>query len=181
MRTKRDILTDYLVMDARAGNRQAFDRLVRLWMPPLQSFVYHQTGTRVDLADIMQDVWVAISRSLGKLEDPARFKHWAYRIARNKSVDWIRRRQSDRAVFREDPDADATEDMVPMDGSDTRDILRRELAQMPHAARQVLVLHYMEDFNVRDMARLLGIPEGTVKSRLFHARQDLKRKLEQHT
>ena len=179
MRTERDILTAYLVADAQAGNVQAINRLVRLWATPLRTFVYRQTGSREDLADIMQDVWVAISRGLPRLDDPARFKHWAYRIARNKSVDWIRKRQASRTLF----DEVDNPDQVPAEEGEDLPVaqiaLRRELSRMPAGRRQLLVLFYLEELSVADIARVLGIPDGTVKSRLFHARQALKRKLEE--
>lgn len=179
MRTKRDIVTAYLVADAKAGNVQSLDRLIRLWATPLRTFVYRQTGSREDLADIMQEVWVAISRGLSRLDDPVRFKHWAYRIARNKSVDWIRKRQTSRALFEEVDNPDHVPAEEGEDVPAAHVALRRELSRMPAERRQLLILFYLEELSVTDIARVLGIPEGTVKSRLFHARQALKQQLEE--
>ncbi len=186
MRTKRDIVTEYLVLEAQARSTRsehAFGQIVRLWDRPLRAFVWRQIGSQNMGDDLQQEIWLAIARSLGRLEDPSRFAPWAYRIARNRCIDAIRRSERHRKVFSPDEPADHADTADNADrGSDAaRDPagqVRALLERLPDDQRQLLTMHYLDEFGVRDMALILDIPEGTVKSRLFHARRLIKQQLE---
>ena len=194
MRTKRDIVTEYLVLAAQAGGMQgehAFGQIMRLWDRPLRAFVYRQTGRQDTGDDLLQEIWLAIAQGLTRLDDPTRFAPWAYRIARNRSIDAIRKQQHYRRVFstreltgQEHGEAPriGTGTAVVQESDDGRDRpeddVRALLTRLPLDQRQLLTMHYLDEFSVRDMALILDIPEGTVKSRLFHTRQHVKKYIE---
>jgi len=120
-----------------------------------------------------------ISRRIGRLEDPAAFPAWAYRITSNKSRDWIRRRQrmrrADEAYGRRWHEAENGGTHSEQQFTN----LREALADLSGRDRAILSLRYEDDFSTAEIAQILGIPSGTVKSRLYHARQRLRQFLEE--
>jgi len=138
----------------------------------------------------MQNAWIAIVRGLRKLDDPARFKPWAYRIVTHKSTDWVRRRVKQRAAEKElihrtgVQAADGAsailndESSAASDSQDDIFRLRKAMKKLPEDHKAILSLHYLDGMRISDIAEVLSIPAGTVKSRLFHARSQLKNILE---
>ena len=129
----------------------------------------------------MQDAWMAIVRGIGRLHDPAHFRAWAYRIVTHKCTDQIRRVSRRRELNEQVARESATESAgMSGDIEDPEDIssLRSAMASLPSDRRALLALHYLEELSVAEIATILGIPQGTVKSRLFNARKALKMALE---
>jgi RNA polymerase sigma-70 factor (ECF subfamily) len=92
-------LDELVVLRCQAGDRPAFDLLVERWHPQLVRLVRRLTQEH-EVGELLQEVWLSVFTGLGGLRDPAHFATWAYRLASNKSVDWIRRRQRDRTLER---------------------------------------------------------------------------------
>jgi RNA polymerase sigma-70 factor (ECF subfamily) len=142
-------------------------------------------GEREAATDAVQEAWLAIVRSLPKLDDPARFAPWAYRILRNKCADRLRvitrsrRRENpldDAASTPDDEQADALE--AAHQRADAVDELRAAIRRLPGEQRALLSLFYFEGLSVGQIAEALAIPPGTVKSRLFHLRARLRATME---
>lgn len=177
-RSQEDVLTEFTAAGARNGDRRSFDLLYRQWQPKLTRFAVRLTRNPDAVVDIMQDSWVAIAKGLPRLNHTARFKAWAYRIVSNKCRDWIRREQARRRLadqveeshIQSPPGSDPTSEAVSA--------IRRALRFLPEEQRTILMLFYIEEWSVRQIAALFRIPEGTVKSRLYHARKTLKGVLE---
>jgi RNA polymerase sigma factor (sigma-70 family) len=91
-----------LVMDAQDGNAEAMEALVGRWQKRLWRHVFRLTGDREAAWDITQESWIGIIKGLRKLHDPASFRAWAYRIATNKTFDWIKKRRRARQIRVED-------------------------------------------------------------------------------
>ena len=165
------ILDDLLVLRCQEGSAEAFRLLVQKLQPALWRHAYRLTG-REDVAwDVLQETWIAVTRGIGKLQEPHALRGWAYTIVSRKAADWQRRRPVDEAGASipdeqlEAPDAaseGATEDLA--------EALRR----LPGDRRALLNLHYVEGFGIAEIADILGIPAGTVKSRLHTARGHLQ-------
>lgn len=181
------ILDEWLVLSAQGGEAEAFEALARRWHRRLIAHAFRRTGQAEGAAEAVQDAWLAIVRGLPTLDDPARFPGWAYRIVDHKAVDWVRRRGRRRSVERRIDTEDEAEALAPAssDSSPTEDErrdavdrLRRLLLTLPGDQRAILSLFYTDGRSVREIAEVLGIPEGTVKSRLFHARKHLKLRME---
>jgi RNA polymerase sigma-70 factor (ECF subfamily) len=174
------ILDEYLVVSSQAGSRAAFEELARRWMPRLVRYVARALGDNVDareaVREIVQETWVGAIRGLGRLEDPARFPAWIYAIAARKCADWIRaavrRRRSDARLATSEPQSGDADDA---DARDNRRDLADAIARLPDTERSVVHLYYGEDLGIAEIAAALGVPPGTVKSRLHHARENLKR------
>jgi len=166
------LVDEVLVMECQRGNAKALDMLISRWQKRLWCYVYRLTGRSEAAWEATQDAWLGIVRGIGRLQEPARFRSWAYRIATNKAHDWTRsnpRAPQEEATGRAaggNPDtAQSLEASI-----DLRAILRR----LPDARRTVLTLYYLEGFGVAEMAAILRIPAGTVKSRLHTARGEFK-------
>lgn len=177
-RTHEDIQDELLVLQCQEGDSEALRTLIARWQPRFARLAWRLTSEREAARDVVQDAWLAIVRGLGRLDDPARFRPWAYRIVKNKCADWVRRRATRRSAMeqlREHATHTVTDD-EPNSGDISR--LRDAMARLPDEQRMILSLHYSEEMGIVEIAAVLNVPVGTVKSRLFHARNRLKEALE---
>ena len=156
-----NIENQLLVMAAQDGNAEALEKLVCLWQKKLWQYVFRLTSDVHAAWDITQQCWLEIIKGLNKLNDPACFKAWAYRIATNNSIDWLKSKDQHISL-----------DSIEMDCYQKNDDLRvKELIQrLKNDSRVVLSLYYFEQLNIPEISVVLNIPQGTVKSRLFKAR-----------
>lgn len=167
------ILDELLVLRCQDGEASAFEELVGRWQRKLLRHALHLTADRDGASDVVQEAWFAIVRGIGRIDDPARFPAWAYRIVTHKAADWIRKKQRRKTV--EETVEPVSSDDAP---SEEVDALRAALRTLPRDARVVLSLHYLDGLSVRGIAAALDVPEGTVKSRLYNARNKLEQVLE---
>lgn len=163
-----DALDAYQAGLASEGDRRAFELLYRRWHPRGLRLAQRLTRNPDEARDVMQDAALTIARDIRKLRDPARFSAWAFTIVRRRAADHI-----DRAVRRRMREADRPPP-EPQAGPDTALSLKQALARLPQGERMMLALFYLDGFRGHEIAAALGIPPGTVKSRLFKARQSLK-------
>jgi len=165
---------EILVMDCQSGNVEALDMLVSRWQKRLWTYAYRLIGDSEAAWDITQESWLGIVRGIRKLTDPARFGPWCYRIVSNKANDWIRRRQTDRQSTQENQ-----AEKEPKDGDceklDMAGDLGAILRRLPANHREILMLYYIEQLSVGEIAIVLKVPKGTVKSRLYKAREEFKK------
>lgn len=179
-RTHEDIQDELLVLYCQEGDAAALASLIERWQPRLTRLAWRLTADREAAHDLVQDAWISIVRGIHRLNDPASFRAWAYRIMRNKCADWIRRR-----IVRRDAAQEIRETAVSARGNETHEgesedalELRRALSHMPDEQRATLSLHYLDGMSLAEIATVFGVPLGTVKSRLHHARNKLKQTLE---
>jgi RNA polymerase sigma-70 factor (ECF subfamily) len=167
------VVTELLVLRAQAGHLDAVGLLVEMWQNRLWRYARRQTGSDETAKDVLQDAWTDIARGLPGLDDPARFGAWAYQIVTRRCALWIRKQQRRREVEREVAGMRAPTPDVQV-AVDNADLVRVALGQMPPDQQTILELRYVEEFGIDQIAEALDIAPGTVKSRLFHARQHLK-------
>ncbi|MBH5322057.1 RNA polymerase sigma factor [Aurantiacibacter sediminis] len=171
MANTQRVYDELLVTLFIGGDRQAGERLAKRWHPRLLRAARRMLGD-ADLAQsAAQQSWVAIIGGIGSLSDPARFAPWTFAILRRKCADAIRgeqvRRQRAGAV---EPDE------LPAAGSPGDDALavNQAIATLPDDQRLAAHLFYVEGFTLAEIAEVQGVPQGTAKTRLFHARRKLK-------
>ncbi len=182
-RTQDDIQDELWVLRCQEGDVDALSALIARWQPKLTGFAWRMLGEREAARDVVQDAWMAIVRGLNRLDDPARFRTWAYRIVRNKCADRLRRHRLERKVDRERRAAAVTGESTDnrtaaAEVTDVGSQLRDALERLPTEQRTVLWLHYLDAMSVTEIALTMEVPVGTVKSRLHHARRHLREILE---
>lgn len=164
------LFNDILVLMALDGDREALEKLARRWWPRHYTHASRLLGHYEGAADAVQETWSQIITGLRKLNDVSRFPAWSYSIVSRRCYDLIRRKQSDRrneTVNDEQMTGRAEDQGLKLD-------MEKALKQLPGEQRAALALFYIEGFNVNEIATALRIPAGTVKTRLFHARNKLK-------
>jgi RNA polymerase sigma-70 factor (ECF subfamily) len=180
MGTKERIYEELLVLRSQEGDPAAFEELVRSWQSRLWRHASRLTGNEDAAWDVVQDTWLAVASGIGRLQDVAAFRGWVYRIASNKSRDWVRRRARRRKLAVDYGQMQMAAGPGDSDAPDERcTSLREALARLPGKDRAILSLQYEEGFGVADIAGILGIPEGTVKSRIHYAKARLRRLFEE--
>lgn len=170
---KEQIIDELLVMECQSGRTEALDILVSRWQKRLWRHAYRLVGNTEAAWDITQQSWLGIIKGLQKLDDPANFRAWAYRITTNKTIDWIKKNKTARHV--------GIEEVQDEQYKDKKDIGIKELVgKLDLEKRTVLSLYYFERLSIPDISTALDIPKGTVKSRLHNARNELKKLWQQH-
>lgn len=182
MRDRDAVLDEWLVLRCQAGDVKALEVLARRWYPRMRIHAGRLTRDPEAAEDVAQEAWIGIARGLGRLRDPARFRSWAFRIVSNKARDWIRGEQARRRSGKALDSAGtryAGSDRMERDGSSELARLTKALEGLSIGQRTILKWFYVDERSVREIAEAASIPEGTVKSRLYHAREALRRILEE--
>lgn len=175
-----------LVARCLQGDGLAFSRLVALHEGMVVNLAFRLLGDREEARDLAQDVFLQVFRTLGRFQGRSSLKTWIYRITVNQCHNrqrWWRRRRRDRALSLSDlPPAEEARLAAPGEAAPFDCVARRELAQRVQAAllrlsfgqRSILVLREVEGLTCEEIASTLGVPEGTVKSRLARSREKLR-------
>lgn len=163
---------DMLVIDAQDGSRRALDALVRLHQRDLLRFAYSLCRDTSLAQDAVQDAWMQIAGRLRRLDDPRAFRGWVYHAVRWRVLDRVRAPHGRAAGL--DAVAEPADPCVDADRRDRRLDLGVAIAGLPVIERSVLQLFYVAGLTIPEIAAVLEIPPGTVKSRLHRARNQLK-------
>jgi RNA polymerase sigma-70 factor (ECF subfamily) len=179
-RTPRQIEDERLALRCRLGEPAAFAELVATMERPLLYFARSIVRDDEAALDVLQAVWFAAFREIRRLKDLAALRPWLYRLTRGHAVDHIRRDVGRNAVersFSEETAEIARSCHEPRFDAEDAATLHRALASLDVRQREVLVLHFLEDLPVEEVASVVGCPPGTVKSRIYHAKRALKEAL----
>jgi RNA polymerase sigma-70 factor (ECF subfamily) len=178
-----DALADELLaVRCQLGEAAGFDALIERWHQPVWQYVRRLVEDDEAAADTSQDVWLRVVRALPGLRDPSRLRAWLFGIARRAVMDRLRRRYAEPELTSLDAvDGAETDDDLPEVTDEDLGRMHDALARLPLTERDVLVLFYLQELTVTQLADVLDVPVGTVKSRLFRARQLLRRELTQST
>lgn len=179
-----------LVLRSRAGDTRAFDELVEKYTPRLYGLVYHMTSNREDTNDILQDVFAKAYRALRRFRGKSSFYTWIYSIATNMTLNFLKKRNRRRTMSLDDVDLSIENDSDFIEATSKSDPVREtnisELQERLNMAMQQLSVDHravVTMFDIQGMphaeiAGILGISEGTVRSRLFYAHRQLQSYLE---
>ena len=167
---------------AQAGDRAAFDELVRFYRDDLLRVAYRFVGNYEDAHDVLQHVFVKVWQNVDRWEPRAPFWSWLYRIAVNESLGWKKREKRRYEVVSplEEtayPDAESAAPS-PLDDVALRQLerrIRRAVEKLPEMQRATFVLRFKEELSVRETAAVLGCAEGTVKANGYHAIRRLRK------
>ena len=188
--TQREI--EMLVERARQGDRSAFGQLVDEYKDKIYNYVARMLNDPYEAEDVTQEAFLRAYRSLPRFRGASSFHTWLYRIASNLAIDVVRKRKRQEPTFSldeplESDDGEYERELPdetggPEDRTSTRETrvaVRRAIMDLPEKLRDVMILYELQGETYEDIADILGVPLGTVKSRLFNARNRLKEALEE--
>jgi RNA polymerase sigma-70 factor (ECF subfamily) len=168
----------------RAHDAGAFNRLVECYEHPMFNLAYRMLGNAAEAADATQEVFLKVFENIAGYDPHYRLFSWIYRIAVNESIDRLKHRRHAEVVaidVEEFPLASADRGPEQIAGdAQMHDMIQTALMEMPYDHRVVIVLRHFAECSYGQMADILHIPEKTVKSRLYSARQELHGKLLVH-
>ncbi|MHB1000782.1 MAG: RNA polymerase sigma factor [Armatimonadota bacterium] len=176
---KEQIYSELLVIRYQKGDSSAFNEFISYWEDRLFYYIRRLVDNEEDAWDALQETWLALVYGISKLKKSDKVIPWMYKIARNKAMDRLRMKYSNRELLAESIEVyQDYEDTIEFNFEDANKI-HQSLDKLSASHREVLTLCFLEEFTVNDIAQILSIPAGTVKSRLYHAKCKLRAILEE--
>jgi RNA polymerase sigma-70 factor, ECF subfamily len=170
---------DSLIASAAGGDTSAFRQIYERHRQDVARLVYRMIGPRSDLEDVIQEVFVQVYKSLKDFRGQSKFTTWLHRVTVNVVL-MHRRAARSRPVFAEDPPSDGaarSDDIAPDEDVERRERMRafgRLLERLADKKRIVFVLHELEGIPPGEIAKIVGAPVLTVRTRLFYARREIE-------
>jgi len=177
-----EIQDQILVLRCQQGDGDAFAELVGRWHRRLLAHALRITGDPEAAGDVVQETWVAAIKGLSKLADADAFPCWIHQIVTHKGADWVRRARRQRGLTAQLAARERDGAVRPRPGRGAAiETLSDALAYLPPIHRAVISLYYVEGFTTDEIAGIVGISRGTVKSRLHAARERIRAIVEGRT
>lgn len=167
------------VRKCQRGDRNAMDALIRQYEKPVFNVAFRMLGNGEEAADVTQTTFLRVFEKLDQFDQRRRLFSWIYRIAVNEAINELNRRKH-RAPL---PDMPAVSPDSPHEAavaSELRHEVQVVLMELKQEHRAVIALRYFTECSYSEIGDILGVPEKTVKSRLFTARKELRQHLQQH-
>ena len=179
-----------LIERCRASDESAFNEVVSRYKAQVYNYIYRMTGSSDDAEDLTQEVFIRMYTSIDSFRSQSSLSTWLFRIASNLCIDRFRRSKTRAAAFSLDepiqgndsesgheiPDS-TYEPQRLLENTEMAEQIQLSLAQLPEKLRAAVILHDVEGLPYDEIAQIVGCPLGTVKSRLFNARMQLREKL----
>ena len=168
-----------LVLRAQAGDREALDALLASVQEPLYRYALSLVGERQAAEDVLQETFIRVYRKLGWLREPALLRPWAYRVTTREAFRHLKRERRWAEQVRDEEAVQAfaappaREEFAAVSTAQ----LHETVASLSPASRAVVILYYLHEMSLEETAAVLGVPLGTVKSRLAYGLEALRRRL----
>jgi RNA polymerase sigma-70 factor (ECF subfamily) len=179
-----DAALELLIQGCLRGDQQAWDQIVQRYRRKVFNVAYKFVGRHEEAEDLTQDVFLKIYKSLNTFDRRANFQTWLISISRNLCIDHYRSVRKERETMNRDMDASdlmpVSREAGPIAALEQRDrvsLLRKGLAGLPPALRAAVLMRDIQEMTYQEIAAALGLPEGTVKSRINRGRNELARQL----
>jgi RNA polymerase sigma-70 factor (ECF subfamily) len=172
-----------LVLTAVAGRESAFEELVRRYQRPIASYVYRMVGDYDAALDLTQEVFIKVYNSLDRYRSEFKFSTWIYKIAHNAAIDHLRRHSVRDQILTAGIDGSRSEIVIESrrltpeqesEREERRSEIESVVQSLPAAYRELIVLRHSHDLSYDEIAEVTGLPLGTVKNRLFRAREAMR-------
>jgi RNA polymerase sigma factor (sigma-70 family) len=177
-KSRNQIYDELLVLKCQQGDKDAFAELVDRWQKRLWSYALRVTGSEPAAWDILQETWLAIIKGIKRLDDVDVFPQWAFRILNNKCVDRLRRQYLQNKIDSELSKRIQNESNIEQNIGEKAESLDMAVKKLEPKCRALLTLRYREGFEIGQIAEILNVPEGTVKSRVHRALNKLREMVE---
>ena len=175
-----------LVRQTLCGHTSAYNGLVMRYQRQVYNLAYRMLGNAEDAGDLVQETFLRAYGALASFRQDASFLTWLYKIASNLCIDQLRSRKARSALSLDveleegrEPAADSRscspEELAIRDS--VQEVVQRAISNLPEKYRVVVVMRHLQDMSVEEIANVLGMPTGTVKTHLFRAREMLRGRL----
>lgn len=182
-RTDEQLVSDYL-----DGDEQALSVLVDRYTDELFNFITQYTGRRDEAADILQETFVRAWKNFGKFDGKRKFRVWIYTLARNASIDWLRKRHTIAiSAFDDEDDRNSITDTLADDepraeelffAAEKKGVLGKAVETLPEKYKTVLFMRFQSELSIAEISETLGMSQNTVKTQYRRALGMLKKTLE---
>lgn len=176
---------------ALKGEEEAFEMIIRKYQNPLLNYIGRMVGERELALDFTQEVFIRTYSSLHSFKPQYRFRTWLFKIASNLVIDFWRKKKLDTFSFdqslggEEKPSFQIPDDEPSVahkyETSELREKIEHALEEVPPSLRELFIWRHINDFSYDEMAEIKGLPVGTVKNRVFQAKEIIRRHLEEKT
>ena len=168
-----------IIIRCKSGEREAFEKLFELYQPRLKYYVRRLNNSGDETEDILQNIWVTVFRKIAKLKENNSFPVWLYRIARNEVFG--RYRQNEKFVeLPGENEHPQYNDVNHEFSAEDAEKLHKALNKIQPYHREVLTLYFLEQMTYEQIAEVVGCNIGTVRSRIFYAKQSLRIEMERN-
>lgn len=189
--TGQRVLTDNeVIQSVLAGDSDLFGALVERYQKGLVTYIYHMVHNYDEALELSQEVFVKVYESLARFDGQFKFSTWLYKIASNHTIDHLRRQHPPTTSIQQredDPDAPSlhleSATLNPLDAYSNKVLLERvkeAMEELPPSYRELVLLRHFSFRSYEEMAKITGLPIGTVKNRIFRARQILMENLKDY-
>ena len=172
-----------LVASAVAGAEGSFEELVRRYQRPIAAYVYRMVGDYESALDLTQEIFIKVYNSLRRYRSEFKFSTWIYKIAHNSAVDHLRRSTTREQSLISGPEDDQFE--LPLESNrpnpeqeserkERRIEIESVVRGLPASYRELVILRHSQDLTYEEIVEVTGLPLGTVKNRLFRAREMMR-------
>jgi len=177
-----------LINRALEGDQQAYQEILRRYRQPLYNLLYRMVRNKMDTEDLVQEAFIKAFSSLASFKQNYAFSTWLYKIAINNCIDFFRKKKlktlsidlpidsKDGEIKRELPDVSFRPDKNILENEKDQ-IIQEAIKNLPEKYRVPIILRHQEDRTYEEISEIMAIPLGTVKARIFRAREMLKREL----
>lgn len=172
-----------LVVSAARGFEGSFEELVKRYQRPIAAYVYRMVGDYDAALDLTQEIFVKIYGSLSRYRPEFKFSTWIYRIAHNAAIDYLRRNNGRERSLVSGTESDHYDLSIRSEGlspeqqserAERRVEIEAVVRSLPTAYRELIVLRHSQDLTYEEIVEVTGLPLGTVKNRLFRAREMMR-------
>jgi RNA polymerase sigma-70 factor, ECF subfamily len=172
-----------LVAKALVGRENCFEELVRRYQRPIAAYVYRMVGNYDAALDLTQEVFIKVYNSLTRYRSEFKFSTWIYKIAHNAAIDYLRRHAVREEALVSGAEGERREILIESrrptpeqesERKERRGEIEGVVQSLPTAYRELIVLRHSQDLSYDEIAEVTGLPLGTVKNRLFRAREAMR-------
>jgi len=172
-----------LVATAVSGVEGSFEELVRRYQRPISAYVYRMVGNYESALDLTQEIFIKVYSSLRRYREEFKFSTWIYKIAHNSAVDHLRRNSTREQSLVVGPEGDQFD--LPVESTrlspeqeserkERRGEIESVVRTLPANYRELIILRHSQDLSYEEIVEVTGLPLGTVKNRLFRAREMMR-------
>jgi len=177
MSPSKQLAEQVLILRCQIGDQLAFAELIRRYERPLRYFILRLLGDSAIAEDVFQDTWLSVIAKIGSLRKVESFTTWLYRIARNRVYQELRKKKYTVLL---DEELQGPGD-TPNDAFSAEEAAKvhRCLEKLPAEHKEVLMLRFLEQMSYEQISKVVNCNLGTVKSRIYYAKRNLRRKMEE--